>query len=200
MNHTPPRRAPRRQAGAMLIEVLVAIIICAFGLLGFAAMQARASVTEFESLQRGQALALVQDMANRIASNRANAADYLTKDLVGGGVVQDCSGLAGAAWDLCDWGNMLSGVTMARDGRNAGAMLAARGSISRAVDSAGALTTHAFVVCVVWQGMVATGAPLSACGAGDAAFKDDKLRRVAESTVCIAQLKDPAVPAAAPRC
>ena len=67
--------APRKaQAGALLIEVLVAVLICAFGLLGFAGMQARAVSTDFETLQRSEALVLIEDMVSRMNANRGHAA------------------------------------------------------------------------------------------------------------------------------
>ena len=59
-----------RQRGASLIEVLVTLVIVAFGLLGIVGMQARLQVSEMEAYQRSQALLLLNDMANRIAINR----------------------------------------------------------------------------------------------------------------------------------
>ena len=95
------RRAARgaaaaAQRGALLIEVLVAILICAFGLLGFAGMQARATSSEFEGFQRSQALVLIEDMVSRMNANRAHAAEYVTAGLIGDGPLEDCAGLAGA--------------------------------------------------------------------------------------------------------
>ena len=87
MSHRPAGRgrAARAQLGALLIEVLVALLICAFGLLGFAGMQARAASAESKAFQRSQALILVEDMASRINANRAHAGEYVTGQLLRGG-------------------------------------------------------------------------------------------------------------------
>ena len=52
------------------------MVIIAFGLLGMAGLQMRMQTSEMESYQRSQALLLLNDMANRIAANRNNAASY----------------------------------------------------------------------------------------------------------------------------
>ena len=88
--------AAAAQRGALLIEVLVAILICAFGLLGFAGMQARATSSEFEGFQRSQALVLIEDMVSRMNANRTHAAEYVAAGLIGDGPLEDCAGLAGA--------------------------------------------------------------------------------------------------------
>jgi type IV pilus assembly protein PilV len=192
---TSRRPGPRRQGGALLIEVLVSIVICAFGLLGFAALQARATASEFESYQRSQALVLVADMTNRLNANRANAGAYVVDGLIGAGDVVDCSGLAGAPLDLCEWGNLIRGSAETRGAARVGSMLSARGCIGRAAG-----TSDRYVVSVVWQGTIATGAPASDCGQGNATFEREALRRVVSATVCIARLKDPDVLPPTPRC
>jgi type IV pilus assembly protein PilV len=190
------RQAARRgQGGALLIEVLVSIVVCAFGLLGFVAVQARAVASEFESHQRTQALTLVDDMVSRINANRADAGAYVVEGLVGEGAIQDCTGLAGAALDLCQWGNLIRGSREERDGVKVGAMLSARGCITRPATS-----SDRYVVAVVWQGLVATGAPPNPCGLADAAFASEPLRRTVSYTVCIGLLRDPAVAPALARC
>jgi type IV pilus assembly protein PilV len=73
------------QRGALLIEVLVSIVVCAFGLLGFVAVQARAVASEFEAHQRSQALTLVDDMVSRINANRFAAGTYVVNGLMGEG-------------------------------------------------------------------------------------------------------------------
>ena len=73
--------------------MLVAILICAFGLLGFAGMQARATSSEFEGFQRSQALVLIEDMVSRMNANRAHAAEYVAAGLIGDGPLDDCAGL-----------------------------------------------------------------------------------------------------------
>jgi type IV pilus assembly protein PilV len=73
------------QRGFTLLEVLVSLVILVFGLLGLIGLQARAQVATFESYQRGQALILVQDMADRIATNRKAAGCYaITSDTATG--------------------------------------------------------------------------------------------------------------------
>ncbi|MEO5695697.1 MAG: hypothetical protein ABIQ60_01025, partial [Burkholderiaceae bacterium] len=100
--YSPPLNRPTAQGGAMLLEALVAILICAFGLLGFMGMQARATAAEFESYQRSQALVLLEDMASRINANRSDAGSYVTAGLIGVPVLPplpDCSLLGGANLD-----------------------------------------------------------------------------------------------------
>src|SRR5258708_34127414 len=65
-----------RQSGFTLLEVLVALTILVFGLLGLIGMQAQSQIATFESYQRGQALILMQDMADRLATNRKPAGCY----------------------------------------------------------------------------------------------------------------------------
>ena len=187
-------RLRSRQAGALLIEVLIAILICAFGLLGFAGMQARAVSTDFESLQRSEALVLIEDMVSRINANRAHADDYVSA-LVGDGPIVDCTGATGAALDVCEWSNMIRGNAEQRGGTNIGAMLSARGCITRPATS-----TNRYVISIAWQGIVPTAAPASPCGQGDVAFPNEALRRTATSTVCVALLRDAASAPVISRC
>lgn len=63
----------RTQRGVSLIEVLIALLITAVGLLGFAALQARALQSTEESYSRAQAAAIAQDMVERQQSNFMSA-------------------------------------------------------------------------------------------------------------------------------
>lgn len=183
-----------RQSGALLIEVLIAVLICAFGLLGFAGLQARAVSTDFETLQRSEALVLIEDMVSRMNANRAHADDYVS-GLIGDGPIADCTGATGAALDLCEWSNMIRGNAEQRGGTNIGAMLSARGCITRPATS-----TNRYVISIAWQGIVPTAAPASPCGQGDVAFPNEALRRTASSTVCVALLRDAASAPVISRC
>ncbi|HTJ07670.1 MAG TPA: type IV pilus modification protein PilV [Caldimonas sp.] len=188
-------RGRAAQSGALLIEVLIAVLICAFGLLGFAGMQARAVSTDFETLQRSEALVLLEDMVSRINANRAHAGDYVSAGLLGAGAVVDCTGLTGAALDLCEWSNLIAGNSEQRAGSAIGSMISARGCITRPATS-----SDRYVVSIAWQGIVQTAAPASPCGQGDAAFPDETLRRTASATVCVALLRDAASAPVLSRC
>ena len=188
-------RGRTAQSGALLIEVLIAVLICAFGLLGFAGMQARAVSTDFETLQRSEALVLLEDMVSRINANRAHAGDYVSAGLLGAGGVADCTGLTGAALDLCEWSNLIRGNAEQRAGTAIGSMISARGCITRPATS-----SDRYVVSIAWQGIVQTAAPASPCGQGDAAFPDETLRRTASATVCVALLRDAASAPVLSRC
>ncbi len=57
---------PQASRGFTLIEVLIAFLVTAIGLLGLASLQVNTLSKQFESYQRAQAVLLAQDMANRI--------------------------------------------------------------------------------------------------------------------------------------
>lgn len=178
-----------------MIEVMVSLLIFSFGLLGYSSLQARATVAQYEALQRTQALVLVEDMVSRLSANRADATNYVSAGLIGAGDVESCAGLTAAALDVCEWANLLRGSTETRNGLRVGAMTAARGCITRAAD-----TSDRYTISVAWQGIAATGAPANDCGSGDAAYPTENLRRVVTATVCVGRLRDPAIAAAMARC
>src|SRR4029450_5375258 len=102
----------RTSTGYVMLEVQVTIVILVFGLLGLAVFQLRTSVVEQEAYQRVQALILVQDMAERIYANRANAATYVQDDIGSSGTVRtDCGPLTGKDKDVCEWHNALVGAS-----------------------------------------------------------------------------------------
>lgn len=203
-------RAPRRTAGFTMIEVLVTLIVIALGLIGVIGLQARGQQAELESYQRGQALALLQDMVDRINTNRADAhaGSYITSSAVGGGgALTDCSTLTGAAFDLCDWGNELNGAaevtgggtcTTASGANCIGAMIGARGCITYAAgteltDSTGATETGTgiYTVQVAWQGIAATANPPAGLTCGQNLYPSEAQRRVVAATLRIADLNSP---------
>ncbi|MBO7925798.1 type IV pilus modification protein PilV [Pseudoalteromonas sp. K222D] len=59
----------KRRKGFTLIEVLIAFIILSFGLLGAVALQAKAKQASFDSMQRAAAVALGNDIVQRIRAN-----------------------------------------------------------------------------------------------------------------------------------
>lgn len=173
----------RRQHGATLIEVLVTMVIIAFGLLGMAGLQVRMQVSELESYQRSQALLLLGDMANRIAANRNNAASYVTSTGTG---ATCASGTSTAQIDLKEWCEALQGKNVTGGGADKGAMVGGRGCVTQ-------LSSSEYMVTVAWQGMVPITAPPSSvtCGANQyngAQCDNDKCRRVVTTLVRIAGL------------
>jgi type IV pilus assembly protein PilV len=176
-----------RQAGFTLLEVLVTIIVLVIGLLGLAGLQVKAQQAGMESYQRAQALILLNDMVDRINANRREDPDNYVTAIPRGGDndIEDCTGLTGAALDLCDWNNALLGATESAGGQNVGAMIGARGCITNTV----ATMPREFVVAVVWQGLTPTVAPTSTdCGEGS--YGNDDLRRAMIARVMIGCLQN----------
>lgn len=67
-------------AGFGLIEVLVALLILAIGLLGMASLQTTSLQQTTGSQARTQAIFLAEDLVERIRANRPNRADYVLAD------------------------------------------------------------------------------------------------------------------------
>jgi type IV pilus assembly protein PilV len=64
-----PQRRMGRMAGATLIEVLIAMLVLAVGILGLMALQINGKRANYEALQRSAAVSLAQDMMNRMRAN-----------------------------------------------------------------------------------------------------------------------------------
>lgn len=183
------QRAPARgERGVTMVEVLVSIVILAFGLLGVAGLQAQIKLAEVEAYQRAQAVVLLQDMVDRINANRRNSMSYVTATPLGTGNAGACAGLTTvAARDLCDWNNALFGVgETSSGGASVGAMIGGRGCITNTV----ATLPREFVVAVVWQGNTPTLAPQSTnCGVGSYGG-NDAARRAMVANVMIGCLQN----------
>lgn len=186
-----------RQAGSSLIEILVTIVILAFGLLGLAGFLMQVQTTELESYQRAQALNLLNDMVERISINKANASTYVTTEIgtssTGGTTLADCSASAigTAARDLCEWSNILKGSAEVKAGANIGAMEGARGCITevQAPNTAASLCLPGiYQVSVAWQGRNQTVAPATSLTCGNGLYGNEKSRRVIAQAVTVALL------------
>lgn len=66
-------RSAQKQIGATLIEVLVAMVILAIGLLGLAGLQTVSVQSNHGAYYRSQATILANDMADRMRANRTAA-------------------------------------------------------------------------------------------------------------------------------
>lgn len=161
-----------RQRGVSLIEVLVTIVIVAFGLLGLAAFQSKAQIGSVESYQRAQAAVLLQDMQARLTANANGAASYVTTTPLGKGntAYTDCTAMAaGAGRDLCEWDAELKGASEQTKTANVGAIQDARGCVelvTPANTATGVCTPAVYLVTVAWQGLHPTKEPSQACGGG----------------------------------
>lgn len=171
-----------------MIEVLVTLVIVSFGLLGLAGLQARLQSSEMEAYQRSQALLLLNDMANRIATNRANAANYVTTatNPWGAGMTCPTTNADIVQSDVREWCNALQGAAET-SGTSVGAMIGGRGC----VESVGGN----YLVTVAWQGLTPLSAPpvAVACGANEynaagSSCVNDLCRRTVTTVVRIANL------------
>jgi type IV pilus assembly protein PilV len=179
-------KARVQERGGLMIEVLITIVIAAFGLLGIAGLQAKMQLAEMESYQRTHATILVRHITDRLNANRKNALDYVTAEPLGTDTsVRDCTGENGAARDLCDWSNLLAGAAETHSGQRRGAMIGARGCI---VNTQPAMPRR-FTVAVVWQGLTPTVAPASTdCASG--AYSDARMRRAIVASITVGCLQN----------
>lgn len=204
-----PHTSHKAQRGALMIEVLITIAIIIIGLLGLSQVQTQLQKSEVESYQRTQALMLLEDMANRIATNRNNGAEYVTGATTGlespQGAGITCASPASSAplheRDEAEWCRALQGAaeTIGASSTSVGALVGGRGC----VEPIGTGGVEEYLVTVVWQGLTPIAAPPAsvACGAnlynapaGSAcadADKADFCRRYVTTIVRIADLTDP---------
>jgi type IV pilus assembly protein PilV len=169
--------------GFTLIEVLIALVVLAFGMLALARGLGRSAQGELEAQQRMQAMTIVAEMASRIANNPRHAVDYVG-DYVPAGDVEDCAQLDAAvpvARDQCEWRNRLRGADIFDDERAIGAPIASRGCVINTAP-------NVYVIAVAWQGVLPTEPADSPCGQGAFGADNENTRRVYSTTLQIATL------------
>jgi type IV pilus assembly protein PilV len=186
----PSQTRYARQHGTSLVEVLVTLVILAFGLLGVAGLQAKMGLAEMEAYQRSQAIEALTEMTERMSANTAQATSYVTAGTIGTGDAQphSCTAIAaGPARDICDWSNSLKGANEQKSASNVGGMLNAVGCITQVQaynPALGVCTAGIYQVSVAWQGMNPTAAPALACGQGTFGA-NEAYRRVIAAAVTV---------------
>lgn len=124
------KRTKKSIKGFTLIEVLIAMLILAVGLLGLAGMQARSIRANLSAYNRSQATQLAYNMADRMRANTTEARKYnnfppsiyATVLAVNAGLQAGCTAIAGgctpvqmARNDLAEWNILLTNPTNNRD-------------------------------------------------------------------------------------
>ncbi len=102
LQHKKNTNRRRDQLGASMIELLVSLLIFAFGMLGLVGMQNKTLAYSQISLYRSQATALSDDILDRMRADRANAksGDWTT------GLTDAAAGISGTAiadTDMKEW-------------------------------------------------------------------------------------------------
>jgi type IV pilus assembly protein PilV len=184
------RAARDRQAGTTMLEVLVTLVILAFGMLGLAGLHIKIQTLDMEAYQRAQAILLLRDTVERIKANSANAADYVpasASTMYGSGYTATCPGSTQAEKDICEWSNALQGASESSSGTKVGAMIGARGCIQQITapdPTPGICQPGTYRVSVAWQGLFATSAPALSCGSGQYGL-NEAVRRAISSDIVI---------------
>lgn len=185
------RTSLKRQTGVGLIEVLIAILVIAVGVLGNITMQLSAKRVGQEAVQRSLASGLAQDLLERMRANPSALSDYAGSWKYGvtiasagtdcGADSASCTGTQMAAYDLNQWLNLVNGASATRT--ISGTATAIGGLVNPTIcitNSTGYVT-----VAIAWRGYQQIADPgVSSCGDDSAGFYDgdtagdNKLRQV----------------------
>lgn len=185
-------------AGFSMLEVMIALMIFSIGMLGLAGIMARAHNAEIESYSKSEAVLLVNELAERIEVNLANAKlglapnagttpGYNTATVFGTGNPDlDCDDPTAvpsvAARDLCEWDLMLKGAAEETSGGAAlGRLKGARGCVRYVA------ATREYKISVAWAGQEGFSAPPADLTCGASAIPA-QFRRVVARTVRMADL------------
>ncbi|WP_312960350.1 type IV pilus modification protein PilV [Stutzerimonas nitrititolerans] len=103
-----PSHSYRKEAGATLIEVLVAMVVLAIGLLGLAGLQTTSIQSNHSAYYRSQATLLAGDLADRMRANRTEAlTNAYVIDFPTSSTTNSVTGTS-AKKDIAEWLNQLA--------------------------------------------------------------------------------------------
>ncbi len=177
----------KTQRGAGLIEVLIAVLVMAIGILGVTAMQVAGKRNLYEATQRSLATALARDILERMRSNPTALNSYVAT--VGQGSIStapatctnaDCDPVGLAARDLYEFEQAIDGasetVTSGSDTNSVGGLVNPTACITNNVGN--------ITVSIAWRGAAETSDPDSGntCGAGLYGTDDSQRRLLVIST------------------
>ncbi|GAB3092365.1 hypothetical protein GCM10027217_03190 [Pseudomaricurvus hydrocarbonicus] len=165
------RTALASQRGVGLIEVLIAILVIAIGILGSISLQLSSKRLGHEAVQRTLAANLAQDLMERMRSNPSELTSYVmswksgdaaltaTKDCA----TNSCTTAELVAHDQAQWVNELQGVSETRV-LIVGDAAVQTGGVQQ--PSVCVTNTNGYVtVAIAWRGYQALSDPgLSTCG------------------------------------
>lgn len=144
-----------KHQGFTLIEVLIAFVILSFGLLGAVALQAKAKQASFDALQRSAAIALGNDILQRMRANDSSGFAGLYNEQFNSqssvGATQPCFNAACsaqqiAALDKQQW------IRAIQARENTGALDNATVCINSTPVTAGNANEFNIQVVISWQG------------------------------------------------
>ncbi len=179
-----------RQQGFTLLEVMIAVLVFAIGMLTTASLQLTSKRANYESLQRTTASHLAFDMLERIRANTGALNTYTggAQLILGGGTrgaepAPDCDSVADACTsadvalhDLWQWEQMIDGATEISGGVATGGLVSPTACV-RGPAGGGAGT---FSIAIAWRGVAELENPAAdACGAGTGLYgANNEFRRV----------------------
>jgi type IV pilus assembly protein PilV len=180
----------RAQAGFTLLEVMIAVLVFAIGMLTTASLQLVAKRANYESLQRTTASQLAFDMLERIRANSAAMNSYTGGGelVLGGGTrgaepVPNCDSVADACTagdvalnDLWQWEQLVDGATEVSGGAGTGGLVSPTACIR---GPAGGVA-GTYTVAIAWRGVSELEDPvIDNCGSGSGLYgANNELRRV----------------------
>jgi type IV pilus assembly protein PilV len=169
------------QEGFGLIELMIAVLVFAIGVLGLGSMQLAAKKNLFEASQRATATALARDLLERMRSNRDQLASYTTIDLSAEApdALVDCRASVCspgelAVNDIRQWRSLVLGapelVTVGGEQVATGGLVAPRACITH---SSGLVK-----VSITWRGLFdMTNPGASPCGESAVLYGEGNARR-----------------------
>ena len=179
------------QRGFSLIEIMVAVFVLAVGVLGVGALQVTSKRANFEAVQRATAVAMAQDVIERMRANPTQLAEYTFHGVelpssTSTVEAQDCSAACTPErlvhYDLGEFERTLTGVAeQTSSGTNTGGLTSPKACITGPAGGAGG--SGNYVVAIAWRGLTRLANPTtqSDCGENsglyDAAAPSDNLYR-----------------------
>ena len=184
-----------RTSGFSLIEVLIAVIILAIGLLGIAGLQITSKRTSYEALQRVTAVILAQDIIERMRANKGQLAAYIAAADVTGTLTApgtnctsaECTPDLIVTYDLYQWQQAILGAAETKETFPGSTIFVNTGGL---ILPTGCITTSGtdgeVTVAIAWRGLTKLSNPgINACGSGrniydDTTSGDNLFRKVIE--------------------
>jgi type IV pilus assembly protein PilV len=180
----------RRQGGFTLLEVMIAVLVFAIGMLTTASLQLTSKRANYEALQRTTASHLAFDMLERIRANTAAMNTYTggAQIVLGGGtrgaepapncdsIADGCTSIDVAIHDLWQWEQMVDGATEINGGTATGGLV----SPTACVRGPAGGVAGTYTIAVAWRGVSELEDPtVDPCGSGTGQYgANNEFRRV----------------------